>query len=68
MRERSQLACQPKLCSRDGGPPSRRFHLSAAMADSLREKPERTLVSRIFASWNQLDEWLRQIEGLRFVA
>jgi len=38
------------------------------MADSLREKPERTLVSRIFASWNQLDEWLRQIEGLRFVA
>ena len=26
------------------------------------------MVSRIFASWNQLDGWLRQIEGLRFVA
>jgi hypothetical protein len=26
------------------------------------------LVSRIFVSWNQLDGWLRQIEGLRFVA
>jgi hypothetical protein len=25
-------------------------------------------VSRIFASWNQLDGWLRQIEGLQFVA
>jgi hypothetical protein len=25
-------------------------------------------VSRIFVSWNQLDGWLRQIEGLRFVA
>jgi hypothetical protein len=27
-----------------------------------------TMVSRIFASWNQLDGWLRQIEDLRFVA
>jgi len=26
------------------------------------------LVSRIFASWNQLDSWLRQIEGLRAAA
>jgi len=25
-------------------------------------------VSRIFASWNQLDAWLRQIDGLRWVA
>jgi hypothetical protein len=25
-------------------------------------------VSRIFASWNQLDGWLRQIEGLRAAA
>jgi hypothetical protein len=23
------------------------------------------VVSRIFASWNQLDVWLRQVEGLR---
>jgi hypothetical protein len=26
------------------------------------------VVSRIFASWNQLDGWLRQVEGLRRVA
>jgi len=26
------------------------------------------VVSYIFVSWNQLDGWLRQIEGLRFVA
>lgn len=24
--------------------------------------------SRIFASWNRLDRWLRQVEGLRRVA
>ena len=27
-----------------------------------------SVVSRIFASWNQLDRWLRQVEGLRRVA
>jgi hypothetical protein len=26
------------------------------------------VVSRIFASWNQLDGWLRQVDGLRRVA
>jgi hypothetical protein len=26
------------------------------------------LVTRIFASWNQLDEWLRQVERLRRAA
>ena len=31
-------------------------------------KGERRLVSRIFLSWNQLEGWLRQIEGLRAVA
>jgi TetR/AcrR family transcriptional regulator, transcriptional repressor for nem operon len=25
-------------------------------------------VSRIFASWNQLDGWLRQVDGLRGAA
>ena len=29
---------------------------------------KRVVVSRIFASWNQLDGWLRQIEGLRRAA
>ena len=32
-------------------------------ADSLREKGERRLMTRIFASWNQLEQWLRQMEG-----
>jgi hypothetical protein len=27
-----------------------------------------SVASRIFASWNQLDRWLRQIEGLRRAA
>ena len=31
-------------------------------------KRERRLVSRIFASWNHLNEWLRQIERLRRAA
>jgi hypothetical protein len=26
------------------------------------------VVSRIFASWNQLDGWLRQVQGLKRVA
>jgi hypothetical protein len=29
---------------------------------------EEMLVSRIFASWNQLDGWLRQVEALRAAA
>jgi hypothetical protein len=29
---------------------------------------DNVMASRIFASWNQLDGWLRQIEGLRRVA
>ncbi len=36
-----------------------------------RAKPgraKRDLVSRIFASWNELNGWLRQIDGLRRVA
>jgi hypothetical protein len=28
----------------------------------------RRVVSRIFASWNQLDGWLRQVQGLKRVA
>jgi hypothetical protein len=37
-----------------GRPPSRPF--------------EGKVVSRIFASWNQLDGWLRAVDGLRQVA
>ncbi len=32
------------------------------------EKSLRKEVSRIFASWNQLDGWLRQVEALRRAA
>jgi hypothetical protein len=32
------------------------------------ERGGESLVSRVFASWNQLDRWLRQVEGLRRVA
>ena len=31
-------------------------------------RPDAHKGSRIFASWNQLDGWLRQIERLRLVA
>jgi hypothetical protein len=34
----------------------------------LNQCTDESMVSRIFASWNQLDWWLRQIEGQRFVA
>jgi len=29
---------------------------------------DETMVTRIFANWNQLDEWLRQVERLRHAA
>jgi hypothetical protein len=29
---------------------------------------ERRMVSRIFASWNRLDGWLRGLEALRWAA
>jgi hypothetical protein len=35
------------------------------------EGPERAKIEEVsqdFASWNHLDDWLRQIEGLRRVA
>ncbi len=43
---------KPALCDRVPAP-----------ADSLREKRERRVVSRIFTSWNQIGEWLRQLES-----
>lgn len=32
------------------------------------EANQRRLVSRIFVSWNQVDRWLRQVDGLKRVA
>lgn len=39
-----------------------------ATAGSLRDDWERRLVSQNFPSWNQLNGWLRQMEGLRRAA
>jgi hypothetical protein len=36
--------------------------------DELTEFPKELVVSQNFASWNQLDGWLRQLEGLRRTA
>lgn len=58
---------QPELSSSGEGPPTRSWIL-ARFGDSLRENRERRLVSLNFTSWNQLDRWLRQVEGLRRVA
>jgi len=43
---------------------------SRALKRSGRNQRERneSLVRRIFASWNQLDGWLRAVDGLRRVA
>ena len=34
----------------------------------MEAEDERRLVSRIFASWNRMDGWLRQVEALRRAA
>jgi hypothetical protein len=35
-----------------------------ASADSLRERPERKLVTLTFASWNRIAPWLRRLNTL----
>jgi len=50
-----------------------RFNRTAATAPLFSylapsESADEKMVSRIFASWNQLDGWLRQIERLRRAA
>ena len=47
-----------------------RFHPAIRASAHHRSSMARRemLVSRIFVSWNQLDGWLRQVEGLRRVA
>ncbi|MBA3887687.1 MAG: hypothetical protein H0X67_18445 [Acidobacteria bacterium] len=51
--------------------PNRLSNHVAVIWQPDRAKPgraKRDLVSRIFASWNELNGWLRQIDGLRRVA
>jgi hypothetical protein len=63
-----ELACQPESHGTDRGVRLRAVMCAAAPADSLRLHRERRLVSLSFASWNQLDGWLREIEWLRRAA
>lgn len=63
-----RLACQPESLGASVWSAYAACDRVPAPADSLREKGERRLVSRVFAGWNQLDGWLRQVEGLRRVA
>ena len=48
--------CQEKPCAETVG---------HGLPSEVRPKGERRMVSRIFTSWNQLDEWLRQLDGMR---
>ena len=41
---------------------------AATPAGSLRENPERRLVSLNFASWNLIGGWLARLDGLRRAA
>ena len=45
-----------------------RSAFAKATADSLRENGERRLVTRIFASWNQINGWLLGLQALEAVA
>jgi hypothetical protein len=58
---RSRIA-EPKLCERSASA------LTGFGAISLREVPERRLTSPVFPSWNQLEAWLRAVDGLRLAA
>jgi hypothetical protein len=50
-----------------GGQPSPMIESSACQPEP-RPKGVRRLVSLNFASWNQLERWLRRLEGLRRAA
>jgi hypothetical protein len=39
-----------------------------AGASARARRAEESLVNQIFASWNRLDRWLQQVEGLRRAA
>lgn len=42
--------------------------VSSRSARKLLNQKAWLVVSRIFASWNQLNRWLREVDGLRRVA
>jgi hypothetical protein len=59
-----------KNSANPGGQPSlmNTPSLSGWLASRSLAEGERRLVSLNFASWNQLDRWLRQVDGLKRVA
>jgi hypothetical protein len=68
-KQRLQQLFFPEGIAYDGN----RFNRTAATAPLFNylapsESADERVVSRIFASWNQLDRWLRQVDGLRRVA
>jgi hypothetical protein len=68
-KQRQQQLFFPEGIAFDGN----RFNRTAATAPLFNylapsESADEKMVSRIFASWNQLDVWLRNIDGLRRAA
>jgi hypothetical protein len=62
---RGSTICGVRLRQGYGGKPSRGLP-TVAHADV--DKRERRLVSRIFASWNQIGKWLRRLDAVRRTA
>jgi hypothetical protein len=68
-KQRLQQLFFPEGVAFDGN----RFNRTAATAPLFKylapsESADERVVSRIFASWNRLSSWLRQLEGLRAAA
>jgi hypothetical protein len=68
-RQRLQALFFPQGIAFDG----KRFNRTAVTGQIFKYLPtgghrNESLVSRIFASWNQLDGWLRQLQRLRSAA
>jgi Phage integrase family len=59
------LAPPAAISGQDGGQPPM---AAEELTPELRELSKDLVVSQNFASWNQLDGWLRQLEGLRRTA
>jgi hypothetical protein len=68
-KQRLQQLLSPERIGFDGN----RFNRTATTAPSFKylapgESADEKMLSRIFASWNQLDGWLRQVDRLRWAA
>ena len=68
-KQRLQQLFFPEGIAYDGN----RFNRTAATAPLFNylapsESADEKMVSRIFASWNQIHEWLRRVDGIRLAA